>query len=87
MGKNLPSQGTPVQTLSACRHAPSSQRRKYKSRYFRLRYGEDEERKGWEMLRLDGQTVGIRTSATAEKSLVFETLVISCSTLQARCES
>jgi len=51
-------------------------------------YDEDEqnvtEREGWETLRLDGQTVGIRTSAIEEKCQAFETLVIYCSTLQAR---
>ena len=43
-----------------------------------------EEREGWETLQLDGQTVGIRTSAIEEKCQAFETLVIYCSTLQAR---
>ncbi|KIM73570.1 hypothetical protein PILCRDRAFT_829051 [Piloderma croceum F 1598] len=51
-------------------------------------YDEDEqnveEREGWETLQLDGQTVGIRTSAIEEKCQAFETLVIYCSTLQAR---
>ena len=43
-----------------------------------------EEREGWETVQLDGQTVGIRTSAIEEKCQAFETLVIYCSTLQAR---
>ena len=43
-----------------------------------------EEREGWETLELDGQTVGIRTSAIEEKCQAFETLVIYCSTLQGR---
>ncbi|KAF7978256.1 hypothetical protein HWV62_1080 [Athelia sp. TMB] len=51
-------------------------------------YEEDEakveEREGWETLELDGQTVGIRTSAIEEKCQAFETLVIYCSTLQGR---
>jgi len=42
------------------------------------------EREGWETLRLDGQALGIRTSAIEEKCQEFETLVIYCSTLQAR---
>ncbi|KZP30990.1 hypothetical protein FIBSPDRAFT_70422 [Athelia psychrophila] len=36
------------------------------------------------MLELDGQTVGIHTSAIAEKCKAFETLVIYCSTLGGR---
>ncbi|KZP09493.1 ARM repeat-containing protein [Athelia psychrophila] len=51
-------------------------------------YEEDEarveEREGWETLELDGQTVGIRTSAIEEKCQAFETLVIYCSTLGGR---
>jgi importin-5 len=42
------------------------------------------EREGSETLSLDGQTIGIRTSAIDEKCQAFETMVIYCSTLQAR---
>jgi importin-5 len=45
---------------------------------------EEEQRDGWEMLRIDGRTVGIRTSVIEEKCQAFETLVIYCSTLRAR---
>ncbi|KAG6865210.1 hypothetical protein C0991_004411 [Blastosporella zonata] len=51
-------------------------------------YDEDEEkaqdREGWETVVMEGQTLGIRTSAIEEKSQAFETLVIYCSTLGAR---
>lgn len=43
-----------------------------------------EEREGWETVLMDGQTLGIRTSAIEEKCQAFETLVIYCSTLSAR---
>ena len=53
-----------------------------------LRIDEDEdkheEREGWETILMDGQTLGIRTSAIEEKCQSFETLVIYCSTLGAR---
>ncbi|KAG6860543.1 hypothetical protein C0995_010005 [Termitomyces sp. Mi166 len=42
-----------------------------------------EEREGWETVVMDGQTLGIRTSAIEEKCQAFETLVIYCSTLGA----
>ncbi|KAF9457022.1 armadillo-type protein [Collybia nuda] len=51
-------------------------------------YDEDEEkfeeREGWETIMMDGQTLGIRTSAIEEKCQAFETLVIYCSTLGPR---
>ncbi|TFK34400.1 ARM repeat-containing protein [Crucibulum laeve] len=50
-------------------------------------YDEDEEKKaddGWETISMDGQTLGIRTSAIEEKCQAFETLVIYCSTLGPR---
>lgn len=51
-------------------------------------YDEDEDkredREGWETIMMDGQTLGIRTSAIEEKCQAFETLVIYCSTLGAR---
>jgi importin-5 len=43
-----------------------------------------EDREGWETIMMDGQTLGIRTSAIEEKCQAFETLVIYCSTLGAR---
>ena len=43
-----------------------------------------EERDGWETISMDGQQVGIKTSALEEKCQAFETLVIYCSTLKAR---
>ncbi|KAF7325964.1 hypothetical protein MKEN_00447300 [Mycena kentingensis (nom. inval.)] len=43
-----------------------------------------EERDGWETVNMDGQMLGIRTSAIEEKCQAFETLVIYCSTLGAR---
>ncbi|KAJ7016005.1 armadillo-type protein [Mycena alexandri] len=43
-----------------------------------------EERDGWETVSMDGQTLGIRTSAIEEKCQAFETLVIYCSTLGPR---
>ncbi|KAF7319099.1 hypothetical protein HMN09_00246200 [Mycena chlorophos] len=43
-----------------------------------------EERDGWETVNMDGQTLGIRTSALEEKCQAFETLVIYCSTLGPR---
>ena len=49
---------------------------------------EDEEvpesKEGWDIIEMDGQQVGIRTSAIDEKCQAFETLVIYCSTLGAR---
>ncbi|KAG6909546.1 hypothetical protein DXG01_016939 [Tephrocybe rancida] len=51
-------------------------------------YDEDEEkaedREGWETVVMEGQTLGIRTSAIEEKCQAFETLVIYCSTLGAK---
>ncbi|TEB37702.1 ARM repeat-containing protein [Coprinellus micaceus] len=48
-------------------------------------YDEDaenlEEKEGWEIIEMDGQTLGIRTSSIDEKCQAFETLVIYCSTL------
>ncbi|KAF8637684.1 hypothetical protein AX16_010759 [Volvariella volvacea WC 439] len=43
-----------------------------------------EEREGWEVVSIDGRTLGIRTSAIEEKCQAFETLVIYCSTLGPR---
>jgi hypothetical protein len=43
-----------------------------------------DKREDWETLQLDGQTVGIRTSAIEEKCQAFQSLVIYSSTLQAR---
>ena len=43
-----------------------------------------EEKEGWETITMDGQQVGIRTSAIEEKCQAFETLVIYCSTLGAQ---
>lgn len=43
-----------------------------------------EEKDGWETISMDGQQVGIKTSAIEEKCQAFETLVIYCSTLNAR---
>lgn len=40
-----------------------------------------EEKEGWEIVEMDGQTLGIRTSSIDEKCQAFETLVIYCSTL------
>ena len=45
---------------------------------------ENEERKGWETISVDGQALGIRTSVIEEKCQAFETLIIYCSTLDAR---
>ncbi|THH09772.1 hypothetical protein EW145_g1787 [Phellinidium pouzarii] len=42
------------------------------------------EREGWETMSVDGQQVGIKTSAIEEKCQAFETLVIYVSTLGAR---
>ncbi|KAF9809312.1 hypothetical protein IEO21_07461 [Rhodonia placenta] len=50
-------------------------------------YDEDEdpeEKEGWEMVSMDGQMVGIKTSGLEEKCQAFETLVIYCSTLGVR---
>ncbi|KAJ6487827.1 armadillo-type protein [Mycena sanguinolenta] len=51
-------------------------------------YDEEEDqvegRDGWETVNMDGQTLGIRTSAIEEKCQAFETLVIYCSTLGPR---
>jgi importin-5 len=44
---------------------------------------ESQEKEGWETITMDGQQVGIRTSAIEEKCQAFETLVIHCSTLGA----
>ncbi|KAJ2911702.1 hypothetical protein MD484_g8710, partial [Candolleomyces efflorescens] len=50
-------------------------------------YDEDvenmEEKEGWEIIEMEGQTLGIRTSSIDEKCQAFETLVIYCSTLGA----
>ncbi|KIK57273.1 hypothetical protein GYMLUDRAFT_263322 [Collybiopsis luxurians FD-317 M1] len=46
--------------------------------------GKVEEREGWETVNMDGQTLGIRTSAIEEKCQAFETMVIYTSTLNAR---
>ncbi|KAF5347677.1 hypothetical protein D9758_014842 [Tetrapyrgos nigripes] len=46
--------------------------------------GKVEEREGWETVNMDGQTLGIRTSAIEEKCQAFETMVIYASTLQGR---
>lgn len=43
-----------------------------------------EDREGWETIQMDGQTVGIKTSAIEEKCQAFETLVIYSSTIGAR---
>lgn len=40
-----------------------------------------EDKEGWETITMDGQQVGVRTSAIDEKCQAFETLVIYCSTL------
>ena len=45
---------------------------------------ESEERKGWDTINVDGQALGIRTSVIEEKCQAFETLIIYCSTLDAR---
>jgi hypothetical protein len=45
---------------------------------------QEEDREGWETITMDGQQIGIRTSAIEEKCQAFETLVIYCSTLGAR---
>ena len=42
------------------------------------------ERDGWETISMDGQIVGIRTSAIDEKCQAFDTLVIYCSILGGR---
>ncbi|KAK2464446.1 hypothetical protein APHAL10511_003594 [Amanita phalloides] len=42
------------------------------------------EREGWETINVDGQPLGIRTSVIEEKCQAFETLIIYCSTLNAR---
>ena len=36
---------------------------------------------GWEVMKLDGQRVSVRTAAIEEKNQAFETLAIHCSTL------
>jgi len=46
--------------------------------------GKVEEREGWETVNMDGQTLGIRTSAIEEKCQAFETMVIYASTLNAK---
>ncbi|KAN0109453.1 Armadillo-type fold [Russula decolorans] len=43
-----------------------------------------ESKEGWDIIEMDGQQVGIRTSAIDEKCQAFETLVIYCSTLSGR---
>lgn len=45
---------------------------------------EPEDREGWELLNMDGQQIGIRTSALEEKCQAFETLLIYSSTLGPR---
>lgn len=45
---------------------------------------EPEDREGWELLDMDGQQIGIRTSALEEKCQAFETLLIYSSTLGPR---
>ncbi|KZT64897.1 ARM repeat-containing protein [Daedalea quercina L-15889] len=45
---------------------------------------EPEDREGWEVLNMDGQQIGIRTSALEEKCQAFETLLIYSSTLGPR---
>jgi hypothetical protein len=45
---------------------------------------QEEDRQGWETITMDGQQIGIRTSAIEEKCQAFETLVIYCSTLGTR---
>ncbi|KAF6749808.1 armadillo-type protein [Ephemerocybe angulata] len=40
-----------------------------------------EEKEGWEIIEMEGQTLGIRTSSLDDKCQAFETLVIYCSTL------
>ncbi|KAF8637449.1 hypothetical protein AX17_002814 [Amanita inopinata Kibby_2008] len=49
-------------------------------------FGDDEfeDREGWETINVDGQSLGIRTSVIEEKCQAFETLIIYCSTLNAR---
>ncbi|KAI0291555.1 hypothetical protein BC826DRAFT_475611 [Russula brevipes] len=42
-----------------------------------------ESKEGWDIIEVDGQQVGIRTSAIDEKCQAFETLVIYCSTWMA----
>lgn len=44
-------------------------------------FQDPELKEGWDIIELDGQQVGIWTSAINEKCQVFETLVIYCSTL------
>ncbi|KAF6743113.1 armadillo-type protein [Ephemerocybe angulata] len=39
-----------------------------------------EEKEGWEIIEMEGQTLGIRTSSLDNKCQAFETLVIHCST-------
>ncbi|TFY54131.1 hypothetical protein EVJ58_g9042 [Rhodofomes roseus] len=45
---------------------------------------EPEDREGWEVMNMDGQHIGIRTSALEEKCQAFETLLIYSSTLGPR---
>ncbi|KAJ8507252.1 hypothetical protein ONZ45_g10362 [Pleurotus djamor] len=45
---------------------------------------DQQERDGWETVSMNGQTLGIRTSVIDEKCQAFETLVIYCSTLNAK---
>ncbi|KAI0314845.1 armadillo-type protein [Amylostereum chailletii] len=40
-----------------------------------------EAKEGWELIKLDGQRLSVRTAALEEKNQAFETLVIHCSTL------
>lgn len=40
-----------------------------------------EEKEGWEMIVMDGQTYGVKTSSMEEKCQAFETFVVYCSTL------
>ncbi|KAI0032084.1 ARM repeat-containing protein [Vararia minispora EC-137] len=41
----------------------------------------DDVKDGWELMKLDGQRVSVRTAAIEEKNQAFETLAIHCSTL------
>ncbi|KAF9232353.1 hypothetical protein BU15DRAFT_67549 [Melanogaster broomeanus] len=45
---------------------------------------ENYDRKGWEMISMDSQIVGIRTSTIDEKCQVFDTRMIYCSILEGR---
>src|ERR1700730_13669607 len=43
-----------------------------------------EDREGWETISMDGQIVGVRTSAIEEKCQAFETLLVYSTTLGPR---